>query len=1255
MIQNVIWIRAFLLVKLVCLFLISNLSGQPIFKGVVDVHNACGARSADGNYIVAVPFGSGSLAFLVLDSAGDLMNTVAHPIVSWPVAPSSGSRSREPLEIIALPDTSVITLYFDENIRCYGLMRFKPGNGITYDIQIDTAKTHFPSAFSNENSEKMLLDTNGDLLVLLPLDVSILSTSKTAHFALCRFNPGTGTLISSLCYGGLKTDIPANMIHTQDGGLLLVGSTTQGMVPGSTVSPQGRIIKLDAQDSVQWSLVFVDSNSTNGIRPQSAIELANGDFLVLGKIYYNYGFLCRITNTGTILWNKKISGGLSCKDIDIVANDKVVVTGQSQPFGWDPTTTIAEFDTAGNFIRAMAYGSQQFDYGNIVHYNAGTGGYTLIGYSQAVFSSGMDGACFIQTDASLSAGCHSYPMTFTTLPSATYQIMNPQMARVPVAAVTTIPYQHTIVALTPEVVCTPCIANAGQNQYTCSSSATLSGNQPNGVSGTWSQINGPVSASIQNPSSPTTAVTGMTQGGVYNFVWELNDPSCPQPKDTVSINVVPVTKPFIGNDTTVCAGTSFLMGSQSIIPIGSTIRWTPTTFLSDSTVAHPTFSGTVPSGSPLTLSYIMTVSSGINCYATDTMQVTVNPAESVAIVQQVNPSCSNLANGVLEVTFVNGVLPVQYQWANGQSGSQIAGLQGGNYQVTAIDANGCVAKGNFNLTSPPGISAQIKGFAPACNQNNGWLRVTSLLNATMPVSYLWNTGANTDSIGGLSPGFYQVVIQDSNGCTLTWDTTLTMITPFAVQANIKEVSCPGSSDGQIVLTISQGLPPYQVQWTNGAFGTNLSNLPPNTYSCNISDASGCSVFRQFTLATPPNIDTTFSQIIPPTCFGEATGSIRLGIVVGTRSFTVSWNDGQTGLTRQNIVSGTYLATVVDSFGCQKQYTFVVPDGAKLSYTTTISEISCENTHDGSISILPQGGTPPYSFFWSNGSTQSTVTNLIPGTYVVRITESGGCSKQDSFVLMAPQPLLANPQLVPEHCYLGATNGSIRLNPTGSRPPLRVSWNDGDTTQLRNNLSSGWYRFTLTNSVGCQAIDSVFVPFLPPPAPRFLTTPNLPAQIVYGQHVTMAVLNPQVGTTYRWTIGTTVISGANITFQAERTGNYDVTVEAIDSLGCRAFFSVGNISVQAEHHVYVPTGFTPNGDLINDTWTVVATGSKQIELKLFNRWGMLVFQSSESENNLLWDGKFNGEDAPEGVYVWYYESIGVDNSIKIDTGTLTLTR
>lgn len=88
-------------------------------------------------------------------------------------------------------------------------------------------------------------------------------------------------------------------------------------------------------------------------------------------------------------------------------------------------------------------------------------------------------------------------------------------------------------------------------------------------------------------------------------------------------------------------------------------------------------------------------------------------------------------------------------------------------------------------------------------------------------------------------------------------------------------------------------------------------------------------------------------------------------------------------------------------------------------------------------------------------------------------------------------------------------------------------------------------------------------------------------------------------------------------------------------------------------VYIPNTFTPNGDGINDTFGVKGQEIGQFQLMVYNRWGELIFVSSDP--NVQWDGKFKGHDVQEGTYAYRYIAMGVNKGEKEIAGTVTLIR
>lgn len=144
-----------------------------------------------------------------------------------------------------------------------------------------------------------------------------------------------------------------------------------------------------------------------------------------------------------------------------------------------------------------------------------------------------------------------------------------------------------------------------------------------------------------------------------------------------------------------------------------------------------------------------------------------------------------------------------------------------------------------------------------------------------------------------------------------------------------------------------------------------------------------------------------------------------------------------------------------------------------------------------------------------------------------------------------------------------------------------------------------------------------------------------------------------GATYRWS-PVTFLSDPDISDPvAQPTDAITYTVTALSSAGCPSSASI-NVKIYKGPTFYVPTAFTPNGDGINDLLKVVAPGIRQFEfLKVYDRWGKLVYNSSDLETG--WDGTENGHPMPGGAYVWFVQGVDYDGNTINQKGTTVLMR
>ncbi|MCC6410925.1 MAG: T9SS type A sorting domain-containing protein [Saprospiraceae bacterium] len=264
--------------------------------------------------------------------------------------------------------------------------------------------------------------------------------------------------------------------------------------------------------------------------------------------------------------------------------------------------------------------------------------------------------------------------------------------------------------------------------------------------------------------------------------------------------------------------------------------------------------------------------------------------------------------------------------------------------------------------------------------------------ATTPDAYINQTGTYTLTITAL------------NGCTaqdqvvVTGDVTLPVIT----SQNVQSPTCIGN-DGSIALEPN---PNAQFLWSNGQVGPTNNNLSPGLYCVTVVDNNNaCTATECYNLTQPNPLNVGVQQELPVSCAGEANGLIIGFASGGTPPYNFTWT-GPNGFTAQqnnvtqvilnNLEGGAYLVTVTDANGCSS----ISLDSLYEPLAIDLSSFSiCQ---DG---IFPQyyGGTPPFTFTWSNGNTTPILTGIPAGTYTMTLTDAYGCSAEQTYTLGVNDP------------------------------------------------------------------------------------------------------------------------------------------------------------------------------------------------------------------------------------------------------------
>ncbi|MCZ8134047.1 MAG: SprB repeat-containing protein, partial [Algoriphagus sp.] len=340
----------------------------------------------------------------------------------------------------------------------------------------------------------------------------------------------------------------------------------------------------------------------------------------------------------------------------------------------------------------------------------------------------------------------------------------------------------------------------------------------------------------------------------------------------------------------------------------------------------------------------------------------------------------------------------------------------------------------------------------------------SVQGGEAPYSYLWSNGSTSKDLVGVSAGIYQVQIKDSKGCSFQGSYTINPPSSIQLGESLTMPSCGQTSNGQIKLTVAGGTAPFTYQWSNGSTQSQLENLSAGTYSVKVTDASGCSVEKQYTLNNLSALNLASFQKQDVTCFGDNSGKIDLNISGAMGAIQATWSDGSTSINRNNLAPGTYSVVIKDQH-CEISANFqILGPTEALSATASTQNPSCSG-NDGKITLNPKGGTAPYTYKWSNGGFTKDLSGLGQGKYTVDITDKNGCKFQASFDLVSPMPITIEDTLKDPSC-VGNSDGSISLKITGGNAPYTYAWSNGSTQSSLQNLAAGTYKVKITDATGC---------------------------------------------------------------------------------------------------------------------------------------------------------------------------------------------
>ncbi len=700
----------------------------------------------------------------------------------------------------------------------------------------------------------------------------------------------------------------------------------------------------------------------------------------------------------------------------------------------------------------------------------------------------------------------------------------------------------------------------------------------------------------------------------------------------------------LGNDTTLCTG--HFTQLDATVPGAVSYQWN-----NGSTGPTLVAGGIGP--------YWVDVTVG-NCLLTDTIHV-----NTVAPPQVHLGNDTTLCPGA-SLVLDPGFTGLTHLWSDGSSGSQLTVSTAGTYSVTVTNGNGCAGSDAVTVDVLDALSIELGNDTLLCTGQD------LLLDATIPgATYLWSTGATSPMLLVTEAGTYSVEV-GLQGCsfqdavdvgmvtlnaidlgndqplctdatlllsivtdpsaTILWDDGSTATTRLVDEGGqywaratvahcsasdtilITDVAVPVvqlGNDTSIcagqTLVLDAEWPGASYLWNSNATTASIA-ATPGTWSVFVT-AAGCSGHDAITIGEKP---LPIADLPNDTVLCEGASIV---LDVTQAGATYLWTDGLTQGSRTVTTSGTYAVTV-ELDGC------TAGDGVWIDVVQPIvvdlgpDTVLCPG-EQLVLTVFPQGAVVD----WSTGATSPQISVSTAGTYAVVIDRQGCLSTDAITVGVTPVPV---PDLGMDRVLCEGETTLLVVDAPGAT----LTWQDGSTAGSFLVDGPGLYSATVELD-GCTMSDAVTITYDP-----IVRTTGLAGQQVlcFGEEIVLSAAIP--GAQYQWSNGATTPS---ITVRAPGTFTVAATGSCIDARDT-VVVTEGACTPQ----FLVPNAFTPDGDGHNDTFVPFArTTPREYQLRIFDRWGMEVFASQAV--GLGWDGTFNGQDVPDGVYVWTvrYKSLGDD--------------
>lgn len=678
-----------------------------------------------------------------------------------------------------------------------------------------------------------------------------------------------------------------------------------------------------------------------------------------------------------------------------------------------------------------------------------------------------------------------------------------------------------------------------------------------------------------NTGSASVTATGGTSP--YNFNWQ-----------PLNVNSTSISGLYTGiysvtaTDSKNCSTTATVLVSQPSQSLHATTNSVPTICYggSDGTATVTPIGGTAGytyTWSPITATtsaiynlspgiYYVEVTDANNCKY-NTQVIISTPAPLYNTLTYIDAACG-LPKGSIASQVSGGQGPYTYSWSPSISAttSTLGNLFPGTYTLYATDFYGCTKSATATLIDIPSPSVAVVSttnigcFAEA----NGGADI-SISQGTLPYSIGWLPyGGNTTTATGLTANIYSATVVDGRGCVVTVTANITEPNLLSINSStIKNVSCFGENDGEIVINVNGGTPVYSYTWlpTSIGTGTAITNLTNGTYTVLIEDSHFCKTSAAITVTQPTApLTSVINNVVNLLCH-TSLGAATANPSGGTVPYTYTWSSTppQNTSNASNLLAGTYTVDIADANGCVTSNTLLLTQPTPVIGTAGLNDTICLG-QTALLTCTATGGAGNYYFVWQPGTITNsgtlTPTPLANTVYTVVAFDQNGCASPPDFADVTVHVLsTANVQVFGNTPVCPGQPSFLQANVIGNTGAVTYTWSNGLTgpgIHIVIPPQPMYYYVTVANSCGLTHKDSIFIDFYPLPNVLAITngtTVCVPYSMQFLDNSTLVSQNDYING-WTWDFGDGNSSNEQNPLHAYATpGTYTITLTVTTDAGC----------------------------------------------------------------------------------------------------------